>query len=97
MTFTFPEIGHICTLIKQNERFQFMEFPYKALILLGSQTPHSSFFPLPYYRNFVFCGARNKLAPLDFSIPTLSPVAKINHFHKELPCIESIVSWLATK
>ena len=91
MTFIFPEIGHIHTLIKQDEKSQFMGVPVQSSDPVRSRAPHSGFFPLFYYRNCVFCGAKNRQAPLDFSIPTLSPVDKINHFHKELPCVESIV------
>lgn len=48
-------------------------FLYKVLILtVRNQAPHTSFFPLCYYRNSVFCGARNRLMLLDFSISSFS-------------------------
>lgn len=70
MTFTFPEIGHICTLIRQNEKPQFMGVSIPSSGPDHRQLPHSSVFLTAYYRDDVFSGARNDW--WDFSLRSFS-------------------------
>lgn len=66
------------------------EFLYEALILaVRSQAQQQLLSTILLWEMFSVVQEIDKCY-LTFQSP-LSPVAKIDHFHKELPCIESIV------
>lgn len=81
-SFTFAETGHMCTLINRMESFHSSEPPHKEGPDLWWNCAHCGRFFWPPYLGWGLWGRKQTGAT---SQSSLSPVARINHFHKELP------------